>query len=256
MRTQARRNFAGVWTRSDASERHRVLDVPVRVIAISVLVLAEGASADTTCTLIVDADTGATLVRAGDRCDQRLTPASTFKIPLSLMGFDSGILRDANRPAWPYKEGYPAWIDLWRRTTTPQTWLRDSVVWYSQVLTGRLGADRLQRYVDSMHYGNGDVTGDPGRRNGLTAAWLSSSLRISATEQVEFLRRMIHRQLPFRTQRSTGPWRSRQVPGPCAAPGRRLTTIRNGQIPPSAQSFWVPPDSSYTFPSTVINVFK
>jgi len=194
------------------------------VIAMSVLFLTEAASAATTCTLIVDADTGATLVRVGDRCDQRLTPASTFKIPLSLMGFDSGILHDANRPAWPYKEGYPAWIDLWKRTTTPQTWLRDSVVWYSQVLTGRLGADRFQRYVDGMHYGNGDVTGDAGRGNGLTAAWLSSSLRISASEQVDFLRRMIHRQLPVsrsaieRTMAimpvtSTGGWRVRGKPG-------------------------------------------
>jgi beta-lactamase class D len=194
------------------------------VSAVTVLFLAEVASARTTCTLIVDADTGVTLVRMGERCDQRLTPASTFKIPLSLMGFDSGILRDANRPAWAYKAGYPAWIDLWKRTTTPQTWLRDSVVWYSQVLTGRLGADRFQRYVDSMHYGNGDVAGDPGRRNGLTTAWLSSSLRISATEQVAFVRRMLRRQLPVshaaidRTMAimptaSTGGWRVRGKPG-------------------------------------------
>jgi beta-lactamase class D len=166
------------------------------VVVIAALCLPEGASAGTTCTLIVDADTGAALVRVGERCDRLMTPASTFKIPLSLMGFDSGILRDADRPAWPYQEGYPAWIDLWKRTTTPRTWLRDSVVWYSQVLTRRLGAGRFQRYVDGMHYGNGDVTGDPGLGNGLTNAWLSSSLRISATEQVGFVRRLLRRELP------------------------------------------------------------
>ncbi len=33
-------------------------------------------------------------------CDQRYAPMSTFKIPLSLMGFDSGILVDAMNPVW------------------------------------------------------------------------------------------------------------------------------------------------------------
>ena len=161
-----------------------------------VLFAAGEASAATTCTLVIDAATNATLIRVGDRCDERLTPASTFKIPLSLIGFDSGILVDANRPAWPYKQEYQAWNDAWKQTTTPQTWLRDSVVWYSQVLTRTLGAARFQEYIDKLAYANRDLSGEPGRNDGLTTAWLSSSLRISATEQVEFVRRMIRRQLP------------------------------------------------------------
>jgi beta-lactamase class D len=156
-------------------------------IALSV---AGRASAATTCTLVVDAATGATLVRVGDRCDERLTPASTFKIPLSLIGFDSGILRDANQPAWPYKDEYKTWNDEWKQTTTPRTWLRDSVVWYSQVLTRKLGDAKFQQYVDKLGYGNRDVSG------GLTTAWLASSLRISAVEQAAFVRRMIRRELP------------------------------------------------------------
>ena len=156
-------------------------------IALSV---AGPASAATTCTLVVDAATGTALVRAGARCEERLSPASTFKVPLSLIGFDSGILRDADRPAWPYKEEYQAWNDDWKRTTTPRTWLRDSVVWYSQVLTRTLGAEKFKQYVEMFGYGNRDVSG------GLTTAWLASSLRISAVEQVEFVRRMVRRQLP------------------------------------------------------------
>ena len=152
-----------------------------------VLFAAGDASAATTCTLVIDAATNATLIRVGDRCDERLTPASTFKIPLSLIGFDSGILVDADRPAWPYKQEYQTWNDAWKQTTTPQTWLRDSVVWYSQVLTRKLGAARFQEYIDKLAYANRDLSGEPGRNDGLTTAWLSSSLRISATEQVEFV---------------------------------------------------------------------
>jgi len=103
-----------------------------------VLFAVGDASAATTCTLVIDAATNARLIRVGDRCDD-LTPASTFKIPLSLIGFDSGILVDAGRPAWPYKQEYQAWNDAWKQTTTPRTWLRDSVVWYSQVLTRKVG---------------------------------------------------------------------------------------------------------------------
>jgi beta-lactamase class D len=159
-------------------------------------ITAGAASAATTCTLVVDAATSATLIRTGDRCEAPVTPASTFKIPLSLVGFDSGILTDATHPAWPYKAEYQTWNDDWKRTTTPRTWLRDSVVWYSQVLTRTLGARRFQAYVDKLAYGNRDLSGDPGMNNGLTTAWLSSSLRISAMEQVGFVRRMVRRELP------------------------------------------------------------
>ena len=157
---------------------------------------AADASAATTCTLIVDASTGATQVRIGDRCDERQTPASSFKVPLALIGFDSGILTDAKQPAWPYREEYKAWDELWKRTTTPTSWMRDSVVWYSQELTRRLGAVRFQEYVDKFGYGNRDLTGHPGRGDGLTTAWLSASLRISPSEQVAFVRRLVRRELP------------------------------------------------------------
>ena len=54
------------------------------------------------CTLVADADTGQSLVHSGPACAERVTPASTFKIAISLMGYDAGILQDESRPAWPY----------------------------------------------------------------------------------------------------------------------------------------------------------
>lgn len=49
------------------------------------------------CTLVADAATGRPIVREG-QCGERVTPASTFKIALSLMGYDAGVLRDAHAP--------------------------------------------------------------------------------------------------------------------------------------------------------------
>lgn len=152
--------------------------------------------AERTCTLLVDASSGATLRREGTVCDERTTPASSFKVALSVMGYDAGILVDGHRPTWPYKDEYKTWNDSWKHTTDPTSWLSESVVWFSQVLTRKLGLRRFQRYVDAFQYGNRDLTGHPGRNDGLTSAWLSSSLRIAPTEQATFIRKLLNRELP------------------------------------------------------------
>ncbi|MGE0501817.1 MAG: class D beta-lactamase [Rhizobiaceae bacterium] len=153
------------------------------------------ARAETSCTILADASTGAVVYSEGE-CDTRVPPASTFKIPISLMGFDSGVLTDAVTPVLAFKPGYPDWIEAWRRDTDPSSWMRNSVVWYSQRVTEALGKEKFAGYVRAFAYGNADVTGDPGKDNGLTRSWLSSSLRISASEQVAFLVRLVNRTLP------------------------------------------------------------
>ncbi|MGI4846352.1 MAG: class D beta-lactamase [Janthinobacterium lividum] len=147
------------------------------------------------CTLLVDAGTGKALVREG-QCEQRVTPASTFKVAISLMGYDSGILVDTATPQWPFREGYVDWLPEWRTTTSPAAWMKHSVVWYSQQVTTRLGAERFQSYLDRFDYGNRDASGNPGKNDGLTQAWLGSSLKISADEQAVFLRKLVNRTLP------------------------------------------------------------
>ena len=46
-----------------------------------------------------------------------------------------------------------------------------------------------------FNYGNQDLSGNPGMNDGLTQAWLDSSLQISPLEQVAFLHRLVTRQL-------------------------------------------------------------
>ena len=74
------------------------------------------------------------------------------------------------------------------------------MVWYSQQLTLWLGPERLQRYVKRFNYGNQDLSGNPGMNDGLTQAWLDSSLQISPLEQVAFLHRLVSRQLGVSTR--------------------------------------------------------
>jgi beta-lactamase class D/beta-lactamase regulating signal transducer with metallopeptidase domain len=146
------------------------------------------------CTTLVDAASGQALLRQG-QCDVRVTPVSTFNIAVSLMGYDSGILKDEHTPKLPFREGYADWIASWRADTDPSSWIRNSTVWYARQVTAQLGEPAFRRYLAAFGYGNRDTSGDAGAGNGLTHAWINSSLQISPDEQVTFLRRLVNRDL-------------------------------------------------------------
>nr|ACH58996.1 putative response regulator [uncultured bacterium BLR18] len=151
------------------------------------------------CLALTDAATGQPLLRQG-QCDARVTPASTFNIVVSLMGYDSGMLKDEATPRLPFRAGYPDWNDAWRATTGPAEWIRNSTLWYAQQVALQVGAPAFQRYLDRFDYGNRDAAGDAGASNGLTMSWVNSSLKISADEQLAFLRRLVNRDLGLAPQ--------------------------------------------------------
>ena len=146
------------------------------------------------CTLIQDEVSGETLYRDGV-CDQRFSPASTFKVPLALIGYDAGILSDEHTPSWDYKPEFNA-VKRDRKTVDPTIWERDSVLWYSREITSRFGSDRFAGYVSKFGYGNMDVSGNAGKNDGLTHSWVNSSLEISPAEQTAFLRRLLAGKMP------------------------------------------------------------
>jgi beta-lactamase class D len=131
------------------------------------------------------------------RCAKRITPASTFKVPLSLMAFDQKLITQETIFKWDGREKDMA---AWNVDQTPQTWLKNSVVWVSQTITPQLGITKIKSYLKKFHYGNQDFSGDPGINNGLTHAWLSSSLKISANEQFKFVKALVTNKLPVSHQ--------------------------------------------------------
>jgi beta-lactamase class D len=135
--------------------------------------------------LVIDGATGETMSELGCHLDVRLTPCSTFKIVLSLMGYDAQILQDQETPRWDYQEGYVDYIESWKAAQTPRSWMKNSCVWYSQLLAVELGLQRMESYLGLFDYGNQDMSG------GITRAWLSSSLKISPREQTEFIQKMV-----------------------------------------------------------------
>jgi beta-lactamase class D len=165
--------------------------------ALAFLFAASSASAAPSCTLIADAETGAPIYRQGP-CDQRNSPASTFKVALALAGYQAGILLDAHTPLWPYRAHYKSWDADWKKKPTdPTSWLKDSVVWYSRLLVQHMGRAKLQAAVDGFDYGNKDISGTPGFKESLPEpVWVDSTLQISPVEQVAFIRKIVDRQFP------------------------------------------------------------
>lgn len=152
--------------------------------------------------VLLDDQTGAVVRYDPARAAARFFPASTFKIPNSLIAMETGVadgpeFRLAYDPAAsPPRDWWPV---AWSQDQTMRTAIRDSVVWYYQELARRIGRERMQSFLDRFDYGNRDITGPIDR------FWLNGPLSISADEQVRFLRRFYHGQLGLseRTTRMT-----------------------------------------------------
>ncbi|QJE02754.1 class D beta-lactamase [Massilia forsythiae] len=191
---------------------------PARAGAHTGMNLSTGTSTGTAaaaplhCIELVDAASARPLLRQG-QCDTRITPASTFNIAVSLMGFDAGILRDEHTPRLPYAPGYADWNASWRASTDPTSWIGNSNVWYAQRVVEGIGAAAVQRYVDGFGYGNRDLSGDHAGADGKLPAWVGSTLQISATEQAAFLRKVVRRELPLQPRAYEMTARLLRLPG-------------------------------------------
>jgi beta-lactamase class D len=127
------------------------------------------------------------------RARQRFIPASTFKIPNALIGLEVGSIAD-EREVFHW-DGKPKVRAAWERDHTLDTGMRDSVVWMFQEVARRTGRERMREWLDRLDYGNRDM------RGGVDLFWLQGALRVSAFEQVDFLRKLSEGALPA-TQRA------------------------------------------------------
>jgi beta-lactamase class D len=130
---------------------------------------------------------------------ERVSPCCSFNIALALMGFDTGIITDAETPSWVRQEEDQEcpWVEPQEGPISPLQWMRQSCVWYSQMLARELGSSLIQNYLERLGYGNLDMTGNPDQGDGSSHAWLSSSLKIAPQEQVQFLNRLVSNELPI-----------------------------------------------------------
>ncbi|MBQ5949811.1 class D beta-lactamase [Massilia sp. ST3] len=142
--------------------------------------------------VLLDGQSGELRRHAPDRAARRFLPASTYKIPNTLVALESGVAGGKDFGlAWDSVRTprQPWWPAAWARDHTLESALKHSAVWYYQEVARRVGPARMQSYVDRFGYGNRDLSG------GIDRFWLTGGLRISADEQAAFLRRFYFEKL-------------------------------------------------------------
>ncbi|NDD63490.1 MAG: class D beta-lactamase [Acidobacteria bacterium] len=116
--------------------------------------------------------------------------ASTFKIFNSLIALEEKVIAG---PADLFKwDGTTRSIADWNRDQTLRSAYRVSCVWCYQELARRIGPEKYLFHLNRAGYGRLS----PVFR--LTEFWLDGTLRLSADDQVAFLRRLVDRSLPYR----------------------------------------------------------
>ncbi|MBS1200457.1 MAG: Beta-lactamase [Proteobacteria bacterium] len=141
---------------------------------------------------VVDERDGRQWVHDEARARTRFVPASTFKVPHALIALDAGLVRDEFQVfRW---DGVDRDLAPWNRDQDLRSSMRNSTVWVYQGFARALGAARERDYLQRIGYGTADPSGD------IERFWLDGALRISAIEQVAFLRRLYRNELPFRVE--------------------------------------------------------
>jgi beta-lactamase class D len=128
--------------------------------------------------------------------DSAYSPAGTFDIVQSLVALQSGVARDERNPAvgsdsMRMDTVTPQWTAPVMSLTQALQATPDSANLGFADLARRIGRDTLKKWIDTLHYGNRDISGSP------DSFWLQGGLKITADEQLGLLKKLYFNQLPF-----------------------------------------------------------
>jgi beta-lactamase class D len=124
-----------------------------------------------------------------NRSGEAKLPASTFKIPNSVIALETGVVGDPDKDVFKW-DGVTRSFDAWNKDHTLRSAIAASAVPVYQEIARRIGAERMQKYVDLLDYGNRNIGG------GIDQFWLTGDMRIDPVQQVDFVDRLRRRALP------------------------------------------------------------
>lgn len=118
-----------------------------------------------------------------------ISPYSTFKIPNSIIGLETGVItKDNSYKKW---DGTVYEREVLNKDHDLASAIENSVVWYYKELANDIGEENMRKYLNIMSYGNEDISG------GLDEFWLGSSMKITPIQQVEFLIKFYNNEFGF-----------------------------------------------------------
>ncbi|WP_415919525.1 penicillin-binding transpeptidase domain-containing protein [Tateyamaria sp. SN6-1] len=152
-------------------------------IDVANLVQAAGGDATRIALVIERTSDGQRWTANPVRSVQRFSPASTSKIPHTLIALDAGLATPDTVFAW---DGVPRSARVWNQDHTLRTAFQKSVVWVFQRIAKAAGPGTMSDGLTRFGYGNMRI----GTPDQITTYWLDNTLRISAQEQVVFLSKL------------------------------------------------------------------
>jgi beta-lactamase class D len=111
--------------------------------------------------------------------DSAYLPAATFDILQSLIGIQTGVMKDDSTvvAGLTLRQAFQAGGDSNR------------IIF--KELAARIGRDTLKKWIDSMSYGNKDIS------SAVDTFWLDNHLTITSDEQLGMVKKLYFEQLPF-----------------------------------------------------------
>jgi beta-lactamase class D len=138
--------------------------------------------------VLLELDSGRLIVENRELAEKRHIPCSTYKIPNTLIGLETGVIPDETFALkWDGKKTHR---EVWNRDHDLASAMKESVVWFYQEVARRIGLDRMAAWVKKLGYGSLDIG------QAVDRFWLDGPLRVSPLEQVEFLRKLHAGELP------------------------------------------------------------
>ncbi|MFO7977972.1 MAG: penicillin-binding transpeptidase domain-containing protein [Bacteroidales bacterium] len=141
--------------------------------------------------LVVDVQSGILFSNQLQLGNQQHLPASTFKIPHSIIALETGVVQDENTLfEW---DGQPRSLKVWERDMMLSEAFQRSCVPCYQQIASETGPERMKHWLELLGFGSMDVTPD-----NISTFWLEGHSRITPFQQLDFMIRFYRSQLPIK----------------------------------------------------------
>lgn len=159
-------------------------------INISNIVIENDVDVRASTLMIVRLSDGQKWVSNQSRNNVRFPPASTSKIPHTLIALETQYAMPDSVYIW---DGQKRSLPTWNQNQTLASAYQRSAVWVFQNITLGLGHATMSEWIQKFEYGNMNI----GALEDLTTYWLNGPLETSANDQIQFLTKLAQGELPL-----------------------------------------------------------
>lgn len=143
-------------------------------------------------TLVLESlNTKKTYIYNEKKAETFLSPASTFKIPHTLIALNEGVISADSIILWDKTD---KGMTPWNKDQTLESAYKVSCVWCYKEFTLKIGAQKYKEYLEKLNYGNKTIGAD------VSDFWLDGSLKITPLGQIDFLKKLYKNDLPFKIE--------------------------------------------------------